>query len=604
MIANLRFAFAVLIVLALGVGAYGQEKPAVPGTLAGPATQPAATPAPESSPATQPTLSEEGALRVKLLKADLDNFTLDFTYYPARGGDWTDYPSLTLRVPAIRDKRRWPAVQLTAQQAGQILDLLAATGCLDRAECTNDPYRDRLVRPDPVGPVYVLSITAAGWTFQERLTFNAQTYWRLLQVQSVLAGNADATMEKTTLVRLAEKQPKWKRAGDIALGLQKELRVELNYVGPERSVFPRVEIHSGIMPPKPPAPGQIWISPAEVAAVTEGLAAAGVLESLAMPKMHGVPGEQQYLLVVGNLEKPLGWDAAMRTTVETIRERLADGTQLANRFDELLEKLEQFRAEWDKAAGLKAAPIDWDKAGDYSFGPWKYVYRFSSDRQGKIIGHWGYLYYRGLMVDGIELNDFLQTPWGRLHWVGIPQMPNGPHGWMKAPNASLPAGHEIPSPLNAVGFQRVSAYRSEMLIRVYFMPGPLLVHLVGPDRKIRPDVEREPVARLTMPQIKAALANLAYTGVLGTSVPGWPSWDFSPVCGLEFCWPEKGFDAHRFRVSLGTRDEAIKRVAELKSALDGKPAETLGEFLKAVQPAAKPALEGSPGTQRQNLVTP
>lgn len=83
-----------------------------------------------------------------------------------------------------------------------------------------------------------------------------------------------------------------------------------------------------------------------------------------------------------------------------------------------------------EAAG--PAPIDFARPGTHKEGRWEYRYEFSYDRERKPIGFWGYLYRDGNLVEG-KLEEEMHTPWGTLYYVGVPQMVNGPHGWLPLP---------------------------------------------------------------------------------------------------------------------------------------------------------------------------
>lgn len=76
--------------------------------------------------------------------------------------------------------------------------------------------------------------------------------------------------------------------------------------------------------------------------------------------------------------------------------------------------------------------VDVTQDGTYEQDGWKYVYDVK-EIEGQTDGWWGYLYR-----DGNHLGDLpnlpvgrkMQTPWGAMYWVGVPQMVTGYHGWL------------------------------------------------------------------------------------------------------------------------------------------------------------------------------
>lgn len=84
-----------------------------------------------------------------------------------------------------------------------------------------------------------------------------------------------------------------------------------------------------------------------------------------------------------------------------------------------------------------ATKIDAAKAGTYKSGKWEYRYA-PAGRARK--GASGELLYDGKAVhsDGVRVNDFHVTPWGRLFWVG-------PRGWLPGP-VGAKAGRLLLSP--------------------------------------------------------------------------------------------------------------------------------------------------------------
>ncbi len=76
--------------------------------------------------------------------------------------------------------------------------------------------------------------------------------------------------------------------------------------------------------------------------------------------------------------------------------------------------------------------IDLAKDGTYERDGWKYVFDLK-EIEGKNDGWWGYLYRDGNHLG--DLSDLavgrkIQTQWGPMYWVGVPQMVTGYHGWL------------------------------------------------------------------------------------------------------------------------------------------------------------------------------
>ncbi len=86
--------------------------------------------------------------------------------------------------------------------------------------------------------------------------------------------------------------------------------------------------------------------------------------------------------------------------------------------------------EGKKAAGKLSKP------GEYVSGDW--TYRFEAKRPGtRSEGRYGTLLYKDKeLAPAPSVNDFLETPWGRMYWTGPMDDSWGDHGWMPGPNPS------------------------------------------------------------------------------------------------------------------------------------------------------------------------
>jgi predicted secreted protein len=96
-----------------------------------------------------------------------------------------------------------------------------------------------------------------------------------------------------------------------------------------------------------------------------------------------------------------------------------------------------------------ATQIDTSKNGVYESGPWRYEFSVSSPGS-KSEGYHGKLLYNGRVLPWpTGVNDYYQTPWGPMYWVGEPVVLWGNHGWMPSSLSREPAGQALPVPSNA-----------------------------------------------------------------------------------------------------------------------------------------------------------
>jgi len=98
-----------------------------------------------------------------------------------------------------------------------------------------------------------------------------------------------------------------------------------------------------------------------------------------------------------------------------------------------------------------AAPLDLSTDGSHQSGPW--VYEYSIQQRGtRSEGYHGKLLFDGREApEPAGLNDFYETPWGRMYWVGRPADLFGGHGWMPKPLPSRPEGQVLADPSALVG---------------------------------------------------------------------------------------------------------------------------------------------------------
>jgi len=94
-------------------------------------------------------------------------------------------------------------------------------------------------------------------------------------------------------------------------------------------------------------------------------------------------------------------------------------------------------------------PIDTSKSDTYSSGRWEYQYTVSLPGS-KSEGYYGKLLFDDKQVSPPEnINDYYQTPWGKLYWVGQRPVPFGGHEWMPDAMPSRPEGKQLLDPAAA-----------------------------------------------------------------------------------------------------------------------------------------------------------
>jgi len=92
------------------------------------------------------------------------------------------------------------------------------------------------------------------------------------------------------------------------------------------------------------------------------------------------------------------------------------------------------------------ANLDLTKNGQYASGGWAYVYSITNPGS-RSEGTHGVLSYRQTELSApVHINDFYETPWGRLYWVGKPNVLFGAHGWMPKALAREPVGQAMMDP--------------------------------------------------------------------------------------------------------------------------------------------------------------
>ncbi len=96
--------------------------------------------------------------------------------------------------------------------------------------------------------------------------------------------------------------------------------------------------------------------------------------------------------------------------------------------------------------GTAATGLDLTQSGQHTSGAWTYIYSITNPGS-RSEGYHGVLSYRQIELPAPgRINDFYETPWGRVYWVGKPVVLFGVHGWMPAPLARERMGQALIDP--------------------------------------------------------------------------------------------------------------------------------------------------------------
>jgi hypothetical protein len=101
------------------------------------------------------------------------------------------------------------------------------------------------------------------------------------------------------------------------------------------------------------------------------------------------------------------------------------------------------------AAATPAVAIDLTRDGVYTSDPWEYRYSISN-RGSRSEGYHGRLLFEeNPPPEPGAVNDYYETPWGRMYWVGQPFVAFGAHGWMPKPLVRAKIGRLLNPPASA-----------------------------------------------------------------------------------------------------------------------------------------------------------
>lgn len=98
------------------------------------------------------------------------------------------------------------------------------------------------------------------------------------------------------------------------------------------------------------------------------------------------------------------------------------------------------------AALPRLRPIDPTRAGTYTAGKWQFHLQIA-DPGTRGEGRWGWLTYDGQKLPRGNINDYYNTPWGPMYWVGAEKTAWGLHGFMPIPSPQNPRpGRQLAMP--------------------------------------------------------------------------------------------------------------------------------------------------------------
>ncbi len=90
--------------------------------------------------------------------------------------------------------------------------------------------------------------------------------------------------------------------------------------------------------------------------------------------------------------------------------------------------------------------LDLSHEGPHTSGDWTYVYSIAGAGT-RSEGYHGTLSYKQTELTApLHVNDYYETPWGPLYWVGDPTVPFGAHGWMPRPLTREPIRRALIDP--------------------------------------------------------------------------------------------------------------------------------------------------------------
>lgn len=100
---------------------------------------------------------------------------------------------------------------------------------------------------------------------------------------------------------------------------------------------------------------------------------------------------------------------------------------------------------------LGTEKLDLSKDASYQSGPWTYEHTIGA-KGSRSEGYYGKLSFNGNPVPApAGVNDYYETPWGPMYWVGEPATLFGYHGWMPKPLPRESVGQILAAPATLAG---------------------------------------------------------------------------------------------------------------------------------------------------------
>ena len=289
-----------------------------------------------------------------------DKFVLSLTYKGPRG---KGYRGLTLRVPKVADRGTPmnPALQISAEQAGRIVEALSKAGYFHRARPFAKGAMELLQ-----GPTYVVQVNNGRQSTYAVIGWNLEMLGFLQTVRKALTG--DAAKEMDNVLKVIEPQrKKWETAaatqpGKAAQRIQvvrdriDSLELSIRHHGGQKDLY-SLKLR---VPKYKAAPREGWfereISRQTATKLLDVLARDGFFARAEDIKSDGAPRGTYYafwLRVHGKqrvfrYREIRGWGLEMLKCLDALRKVLDGEAGMA--MDKLLKRLKPHREQWEKAA--------------------------------------------------------------------------------------------------------------------------------------------------------------------------------------------------------------------------------------------------------------
>lgn len=230
--------------------------------------------------------------------------------------------------------------------------------------------------------------------------------------------------------------------------------------------------------------------------------------------------------------------------------------------------------------------IDMANSGTYTSGKWKYVFEIKA-KGSRSEGQYGQLFFDGKEVpDAENINDYHETPWGRMYWVGRREVIWGPHGWFPETPFSRTLTR-LPHPLAAERARLLKQQIDHFRLRIEYLGPPLpskfqVLELSVPPMLPKAFPEGHWFAQIDIQQATRIIEHLTSRGFLGPSEQAPPK---APCIILT---------VEQYRASFGWALPMLERLEALRKVLDGDAAKAMDRLLEALEPQRKKWQEQAP----------